>query len=96
MKFQSGLLSYVALHCVEAASLVVAKKRSSPIEAEEFRATAVRYARLAFEQAAVAYGDVSEEYGIFLGVITTCEGESNMGMVTAVQSAIASLRDIDA
>ena len=34
--FQSGLLSYVFLHCVEAASLMVAKKKAC-IEAEKYR-----------------------------------------------------------
>ena len=90
LSFQSGLLSYVALHCVEAASLLVAKKSS----AEQHLTKAVKYANLASTHGSIAYGKDSEEAAIFRSVIVACKEESDYGLLGAVRSAIVKLRDI--
>lgn len=95
LNFQAGLLSYVALHCVEASSLLVAKKKSC-IEVETSREKAVKYAKKSRYYGKIAYGPDSEEYHIFKVVVTICETANNQELLLDIQHAISSLRDIDA
>ena len=94
LDFQAGLLAYVALHCVEAASLMVAKKKSG-MEAEQFREKGVAYAEKACQFGKKAYGEESDEYEIFVMVQKICETASNLELLSEVQKAITMLRDID-
>ena len=96
LSFHSGLLSYVALHCVEAASLLVASKYQSQNQetSKEHRTKAVKYAELASEHGSTAYGEDSEEANIFKSVIAACKEESDSDLLGAVRSAIVKLRDL--
>ena len=108
LNLQPGLLSYIALHCVEACSLVCTDNRSPEI-CQKGR----DYAQVAFGYGISAYGDQSEEAEVFLrictiwntkdqksSVMTTTndhnadDGEGD-DLFTVVQEAISKLRDID-
>ena len=97
MGFQAGLLAYVSLHCVEAASLMVAKKHKTAgcIQAEEFRSKGVQYAAKAANYGKIAYGEDSDEFEIFQMVLKICETASNADLLSEIQAAITALRDID-
>ena len=97
LSFHSGLLSYVALHCVEAASLLVASKYESENQeiTKDHRTMAVKYSEQASLHGSIAYGEDSEEATIFESVVTACKEESDSDLLGAVRSAIVKLRDID-
>ena len=96
LSFHSGLLSYVALHCVEAASLLVASKYESQNQdsTKDQRTKAVKYAELASEHGSVAYGEDSEEASIFKSVLVACKQERDSDLLGAVRNAIVRLRDL--
>ena len=109
LNLQPGLLSYIALHCVEACSLVFTANRSPEI-CQKGR----DYAQVAFTYAISAYGDQSDEVEVFLRIcsiwnkkdqkssLTDDNDAANNGeddddddLFTVVQEAISKLRDID-
>ena len=108
LNLQPGLLSYIALHCVEACSLVFTANQSTEI-CQKGR----DYAQVAFTYALSAYGDQSDEVEVFLRVCSIWNKKdqkssskndndaSNYGdeededLFTVVQEAISKLRDID-
>ncbi len=100
LRFQAGLLSYVALHCVEAVALLLAVRQkssaSSPLKSMEvYRTLGVKHAREAHKHALAAYGEGSEELEVFALVEKVMETASDEQMLGEVQAAIVALRDID-
>ena len=107
LNLQPGLLSYIALHCVEACSLVFTANQSTEI-CQKGR----NYAQEAFTYGISAYGDQSDEAEVFLRVCSIWnkkdqkltnhndaakngDDEDDEDLFTVVQEAISKLRDID-
>ena len=104
LNLQPGLLSYIALHCVEACSLVFTANQSPEI-CQKGR----DYAQMAFTYGISAYGDQSEEAEVFLRVCSIWnkkdqkltdaanngDDEEDEDLFMVVQEAISKLRDID-
>ena len=93
LEFQAGLMSYVALHCVEALALIIGRCR--PSDSNGYRAKCLGYAERAQFHGRVAYGEESEEAEIFKLVLNVCETSGDLELISDIQSAITSLRDIE-
>lgn len=94
LQIQPGLSSYVALHCVEAASLMVSKKINC-LEVEIYRELSVDFAKKAQDFGKLAYGEDSEEYEIFQIVLRVCQTSCNSDLLLEIQQSITALREID-
>ena len=102
---QPGLLAYIALHCVEASSLVF-----SATQDQEISYKGRQHAILAKSYGTRAYGENSDEVEVFskicevwtrvddtVGVGSTNNSNNTVGedLFTIIQESIAKLRDID-
>ena len=95
---QPGLLAYIALHCVEASSLVF-----SATQDQEISSKGREHAILAKSYGTRAYGEHSDEVEVFSKICevwtrresTSNSNNSGEDMFTQVQESIAKLRDID-
>ena len=92
LDLHSGLLAYIALHCVEAASCVVTKK-TSDAEAGAMRTTSLEYSQIAQKYGKVAYGNTSYESSVFDSIINSCQETSDINLFSTVQLYISKLRD---
>jgi len=89
---QSGLMSYVALHGVEAAGLALS---SSNEEGRDCRKLARKFSSAASSHALIAYGEASQEMDIFHEISSVCESVADGQLLARVQTLIATLRDIE-
>ena len=92
LDLHSGLLAYIALHCVEAASCIVANKISEA-EAGAMRQTSIEYASKAQKYGNVAYGQNTPESEVFDGICNTCQNTSDSQLFCNIQNYISKLRD---
>ena len=92
LDLHSGLLAYIALHCVEAASCIVANKISEA-EAGAMKQTSIEYAFKAQKYGNVAYGQNTAESDVFEEICNTCQNTSDSTLFCKIQTYISKLRD---
>ena len=92
LDLHAGLLAYIALHCVEAASCVVTRKISEA-EAGAMRQTSLQYSQLAQKYGNVAYGSLSYESEVYANLYEACQNTSDSQLFSTVQTYISKLRD---
>lgn len=92
LDLQPGLLAYIELHCVEAASLVLSMGLD---DVDMIREEGCAHAGQARTHGTVAYGLLSKEVEIFSSICSSWDDMSNQELLPVVQEAIEALRDID-
>ena len=94
LSLQPGLLAYIALHCVEASSLVFTATKN-----REICFKGQNYAQIAQFYGIRAYGEESDEAEVFSRITDLWNKDTfttnNVDLFVVVQEAIAKLRDID-
>ena len=90
-------MAYVALHCVEASSLMVARSsfEKDSESGKSCKEKAQNYSEDALKFGQAAYGSSSEEFEIFKLVKKRALNSGNNELLADIQEAIAALRDID-
>lgn len=91
LNLQPGLLAYIALHCVEASSLLIT---SNP-ERSGLRQKGLDFAQIAENLGVLAYGKNTDETELFSRIRSLWESSPDEDLFSLVQRTISKLRDID-